>query len=169
VLWDMPVAFTERGCYLPSPLPFIRWPSLPIQHICSYPLIWKLSPSATCGRAISEISLCYPTHEFLCISFCPFYQIQWTLELRTVWCSNNLKLEQKIRGKSGFETLTKTRKSNKELRGRHVVAFSLRGRTRSCSVSSPLTGWVSISQISLFFKRFIYLFIYLFGLFLYYL
>jgi hypothetical protein len=44
--------------------------------------------------------------------------IQWTLELRTVWCSNNLKLEQKIWGKFGFETQTKTRKSNKESRGR---------------------------------------------------
>jgi hypothetical protein len=31
---------------------------------------------------------------------------------------NNLKLEQKIRGKSGFETRTKTRKLNKESRGR---------------------------------------------------
>jgi hypothetical protein len=29
-----------------------------------------------------------------------------------------LKLEQKIRGKSGFETRTKTRKSNKKSRGR---------------------------------------------------
>jgi hypothetical protein len=45
-------------------------------------------------------------------------EVQWTLELRTVWCSNNLKLEQKILGKSGFETRTETRKSNKESRGR---------------------------------------------------
>jgi hypothetical protein len=52
-------------------------------------------------------------------------KIQRTIELRAVWCWNNLKLEQKIRGKSGFETRIKTRKSNKESRGRHVVAFSL--------------------------------------------
>jgi hypothetical protein len=48
-------------------------------------------------------------------------QIQWTLELRTVWCSNNLKLEQNIWGKSGFETRTKTRKSNKESDERRVI------------------------------------------------
>jgi hypothetical protein len=47
-----------------------------------------------------------------------YFRVQWTLELRMVWCSNNLKLEQKIRGKSGFETQTKNRKSNKESRGR---------------------------------------------------
>jgi hypothetical protein len=41
-----------------------------------------------------------------------------TVDPRPVWCSNNLKLEQKIRAKSGFETRTKTRKSNKESRGR---------------------------------------------------
>jgi hypothetical protein len=53
-----------------------------------------------------------------------FNHVQWTLELRTVWCSNNLKLEQKIRGKSSFETRTKTRKSNKESRGRLLSAWS---------------------------------------------
>jgi hypothetical protein len=36
-----------------------------------------------------------------------------------------LETRTKIRGNSGFETRTKTRKSNKESRGRHVVAFSL--------------------------------------------
>ena len=29
--------------------------------------------------------------------------IQWTLNRRTVWCSNNLKLEQKIREKFGLK------------------------------------------------------------------
>jgi hypothetical protein len=36
--------------------------------------------------------------------------LQWTFDLRAVACSNNLKLEKKIRGKSGFET----RKSKKD-------------------------------------------------------
>jgi hypothetical protein len=51
-------------------------------------------------------------------------EIQWVLELRTVCCSNNLKHEQKIRGKSGFETRTSTQKSNNESRGRLLSAWS---------------------------------------------
>jgi hypothetical protein len=37
-------------------------------------------------------------------------------------------------------------------------SLSLLGRTRSCSVSSPVTDSVSISQIQSVFKRFIYFF-----------
>jgi hypothetical protein len=66
--------------------------------------------------------------------------IQWTFELRRVWCSNNSKLEHKIRGKSGFETSKKLGKSNKESRD-HLL--SLLCRMRSRSVSSPATGWFS--------------------------
>jgi hypothetical protein len=39
-------------------------------------------------------------------------QVQWTLESRTVWFSNNLKLEQKNSRKIRFETRIKIRKSN---------------------------------------------------------
>jgi hypothetical protein len=72
-------------------------------------------------------------------------KIQWTLELRTVWCSNNLKFEQKIRGKSGFETRTKTRKPNRESRSRHVIAFSLclGARAVARSVLPWLVQWAS--------------------------
>jgi hypothetical protein len=60
-----------------------------------------------------------------------------------------------------LETWTKTRKSNKESRGRLLSPL---GRMRSCSASSPVTGSVSVSQIQSVFK----LFIYFFGLLLYY-
>jgi hypothetical protein len=51
-----------------------------------------------------------------------------------------LKLEQKVRGKSGFETRTKTRKSNKESRGRHVVAFSLLGPDERRLIHLPVNS-----------------------------
>jgi hypothetical protein len=81
-------------------------------------------------------------------------EIQWTLEFRTIWSSNNLKLEQKL------ESRTKD----------HVVvtwspSLCVVTRTRSCLRSSPETGSVRISQIQSVFKRLIYFF----GLFLYYL
>jgi fatty acid desaturase len=73
---------------------------------------------------------------------------KWTLVLRTVWRSNNLKLEQK------------NRKSNKESRDRHVVCFSL------CLIASVVARtilprmiqWAS-GKFSLFLELFIYLFI----------
>jgi hypothetical protein len=72
--------------------------------------------------------------------------------------SNGLMFEQletqKIRGKSSFETQTKTRKLNKESHGR---LLSLLGRKRSCSVSSPVTGSVSISQIQSVFLSILFI------------
>jgi hypothetical protein len=61
-----------------------------------------------------------------------------------IWTKNSRNIR--------FWNSKKTRKSNKESRGR---LLSLLGRTRSCSVSSPETGSVSISQIQSVFKRFI--------------
>jgi hypothetical protein len=54
--------------------------------------------------------------------------------------------EQIFRGKSGFETRTKTRKLNKESHD-CLLSLSLIGCIRSSSVSSPMIGSVSISQI----------------------
>jgi hypothetical protein len=86
-----------------------------------------------------------------------FIQLQWALELRKVWCSNNLKLEQKIRENPvlKFEQKLESRTKN------HMVvtwspSLCLIARASS-SVSSPVTGSVSISQIQSLFKRFIYL------------
>jgi hypothetical protein len=74
---------------------------------------------------------------------------------------------KKIRGKFGFETRTKTPKSNKESRARHLVATW--SPTLSAWSHVQLLGqfsgdWVSDHLAnSVFFKRFIYVF----GLFLY--
>jgi hypothetical protein len=82
--------------------------------------------------------------------------VESILGLRKIWCSNNLKLEQKIRGKFGFETRTKTRKLNKNdavvtrsSRGRQVIPSSL------CFSHAQLLGqfsrdWFSEQQIYCF-------------------
>jgi hypothetical protein len=54
-----------------------------------------------------------------------------------------LKLEQKILGKSGFETGTKTGKSNKESRDRHVVAFSLSAWAQAQLLGQFSRDWFS--------------------------
>jgi hypothetical protein len=56
-----------------------------------------------------------------------------------------LKLEQKIRGKSGFETRTKTRKSNKESRGR---LLSLLGPDERRVIHLPVNSNIPPTLIS---------------------
>jgi hypothetical protein len=107
-----------------------------VYYLCSCPEIHRRC------IAITNINYIKPQIDFI---------VQCTIESRTVWYSNNMKLEQKIRGKSGFQTRTKTRKSNKESHGRHVVAFSL--CLVACAVAQPVLPWLvqwSSCKFSLF-------------------
>jgi hypothetical protein len=134
------------------PTSFLRGKSL------SYPLVRRLGgPRAGMNMTASTAVLVHRSPFFQPLaSHCTDWAIhvQWTLELRTVSCSNNLKV-QKIRGKSGFETRTKN----------HVVAFSLCLNARA--VDRLVLPWLvqrASWKLSVF-KRFVYCF----RLFLYYL
>jgi hypothetical protein len=72
-------------------------------------------------------------------------------DVQTTWNSNKkfdetpvLELEQKLKNQAK----------------NHVL-----GHMRSCSVTSPMTGSVSISQIHTFFKRFIFSLSYFYNIF----
>jgi hypothetical protein len=96
--------------------------------------------------------------------------IQWTLELRTVWCANNLKLEQKFEENPVLKLEQKLESRTQN----HVVAFSvlcawLHAIAHAVALSiRSIIAWVvqwASRKFSLLFERFIHLF----GLFLYYL
>jgi hypothetical protein len=57
-----------------------------------------------------------------------------------------LKLEQKIRGKSGFETRTKTRKAKKESRGR-LLSLSLLGPDERRVIHLPVNSNIPLTII----------------------